>query len=339
MHSSAGEIGQMNPVEKRTVGHSNIAVTQLGLGGGPLAGLFSEVSEDQALTTIERAAALGIRLFDTAPLYGFGRSERRMGRALAQLDRSSYVLSSKVGRLLAPLSEGEEISSNFARPPRFRPVFDFSYDGVMRSFESSLERLSVGRIDILYVHDPDDYFDEAMTGAYPALKQLRSSGAVRAIGAAMNQSEMLCRFARCCDFDCFLLASRYTLLDQSALAEFLPLCLEKSIAVVIGGPFNSGILATGAIQGAKYEYKDASTDVLERVRQIEAICTTYDVALKAAALQFPVAHPAVCAVIPGCRSPQEMEEIYRLAAVGIPGEFWDALRRQRLIREDAPTPK
>lgn len=329
----------MNPLKKRMVGHSSIAVTQLGLGGGPVAGLFSEVSEDQAVNTIERAAALGIRLFDTAPLYGFGRSERRMGRTLAQLDRSSYVLSSKVGRLLATLGEGEEISSNFVRPLRFRPVFDFSYDGVMRSFESSLERLGIDRIDILYVHDPDDYFDEVMTGAYPALEQLRSSGAVTAIGVAMNQSEMLCRFVRSGDFDCFLLAGRYTLLDQSALAEFLPLCLGKSIGLVIGGPFNSGILATGAIQGAKYEYKDASTGVVERVRRIEAICTTYDVALKAAALQFPLAHPAVCAVIPGCRSPQQVEEIYRLAAVEIPGEFWDALRRQQLIREDAPTPK
>jgi D-threo-aldose 1-dehydrogenase len=329
----------MNPVERRTLGRSNVAVTQLGLGGGPLAGLFTEVSDDQARQTVEHAVALGIQMFDTAPLYGFGLSERRIGQALARFDRSSYVLSSKVGRILVPVDEHENISSNFWSPPRLRPIFDFSYDGVMRSLESSLERLGVDRIDILYIHDPDDHLNEVLSGAYPALEQLRSNGVVRAIGAAMNQSEMLCRFADCCDFDCFLLASRYTLLDQSALAELLPICLRRNIGVVIGGPFNSGILATGAIEGAKFEYRDASSDKLETVRQIEAVCGAFEVSLKAAALQFPVAHPAVCTVIPGCRSPRELEEVYRLAATEIPEQFWDTLRRNRLLPDDAPTPK
>jgi D-threo-aldose 1-dehydrogenase len=239
---------------------------------------------------------------------------------------------------LVPLGEGVQAPTNFVSPPPFRPVFDFSYDGVMRSFESSLERIGADRIDILYIHDPDDYFDQVLSGAYPALEQLRSSGAVRAIGAAMNQSEMLSRFANCCDFDCFLLASRYTLLDQRALSEFLPICLRRNIGVVIGGPFNSGILATGAIRGAKFEYRDASSEMLERVRQIETICEAYAVSLKAAALQFPVAHPAVCAVIPGCRSRHELEELYALAAAKIPASFWETLRLCGLLPEDAPVP-
>src|SRR5207248_814355 len=195
--------------------------------------------------------------------------------------------------------------TSFARPLPFRPVFDYSYDGVMRSFEASLKRLGLERIDILYVHDPDDAFEAVMSGAYPALEKLRAQGAVRAIGAAMNQWQMLARFARLCDFDCFLLAGRYTLLDQSALSEFLPLCLERNIQVVIGAPFNSGILATGATSGATFEYRSAQPEQLQRVRQIETVCNEFGVPLRAAALQFPIGHPAVCAVVPGCRSAQE----------------------------------
>jgi len=328
----------MNSVETRTLGRSDVTVTRLGLGGGPLAGLFRDVSESHAFETIARAFELGIRLFDTAPLYGHGLSEQRVGQVLAGFERGSYVLCSKVGRVLEPLADGESVSTFYSCPLRFRPTFNFTYDGVMRSLESSLRRLRIDRIDVLYIHDPDEYFEEVMTGAYPALEKLRAAGVVRAIGVAMNQWQMLLRFAELCDFDCFLLAGRYTLLDQSALAQFLPFCFQRQIGVVIGGPFNSGILATGPIEGAKFEYRDASLQELEKVRRIEAVCRSHEVPLKAAALQFPTGHPAVCAIIPGCRSVDELEELHRLSAIQIPAALWETLRRNSLLSEGAPVP-
>jgi D-threo-aldose 1-dehydrogenase len=328
----------MNPVQPVRLGRADLQVTRLGLGGGPLAGLFAEVSESGALGAIGRAVELGVRLFDTAPLYGLGLSEQRLGRGLREYPRDSFVLASKAGRLLVPLCEGEIVQSNFARPLPFRPVFDFSYDAVMRSLECSLERLGLDRIDILHVHDPDDAFEQVMRETYPALEKLRSQGVVRAIGAAMNQWEMLARFARECDFDCFLLASRYTLIDQTALPEFLPLCLEKGIGVILGGPYNSGILASGATPGAKFEYKDAPAGVVNKVRQIESVCGRHGVPLRAAALQFPLAHPAVAAVIPGSRSAAEVEENCRLIRLAIPRDFWGELREQALLPPDAPAP-
>ncbi len=287
-----------------------------------------------------RALAAGVRLFDTAPLYGLGKSESRLGKALQGASRDSFVLASKVGRLLEP-EDPEKLATReveFVDAPPLRAIFDFSYDGVMRSYEESLRRLNLERIDILHIHDPDDHWEEAMRGAYPAVHKLREQGAVRAIGAGMNQPEMLARFAREGDFDCFLLAGCYTLLDQTALRELLPLCAEKRIGLILGGPYNSGILATGAQPGAKFSYKTAPLEILERVRRIEEVCGRHKLPLKAAALQFPLAHPAIVSIIPGSRSIAELEENAVMLSFPIPAAFWLDLKDQKLLPAEAPVP-
>lgn len=328
----------MNPREKAQIGKTALQVTRMGMGGAALGGLYREVSDAEAAKSVSAALALGINHFDTAPLYGHGLSERRMGEVLRSVPRESFVLSTKVGRVLVPAETGEVESFWFDRPAPFEPVFDFSYDGVMRSFEDSLKRLGLDRVDILYIHDPDDHYDEALLGAYPALARLRSEGVVSAIGAGMNQAEMLARFAREGDFDCFLLAGRYTLIDHSGLADLLPLCEQRKISIIVGGPYNSGILAGGALSGSKFDYKSAPPEVLERVRKIEGIALSHGISLKAAALQFPLAHPAVASVIPGARSAAEVEENFQLMTVAIPGDFWQELRAEGLLPEGAPVP-
>jgi D-threo-aldose 1-dehydrogenase len=330
----------MNPAARVRLGHTNLFVTYLGMGGAPLGGLYTDISEEAALASVQRAVQLGLNFFDTAPLYGCGKSETRLGRALAGLDRNSYVVATKVGYKLAPEDEtrGEKIFFPFDNAPPLRPRFDFTYDGVMRSFEDSLKRLNLNRIDILHIHDPDSHYDQAIQTAYRALDELRRAGVIGAVGVGMIQAEMLLRFAREANFDCFLLAGRYTLIDHTALSELLPMCAEKHISVIIGGPFNSGILATGAQPGAKFNYIDASPSLLERVRRIEAICNRHSVPLKAAALQFPLAHPAVASVIPGARSVAEIEENCRLMAHPIPAIFWAELREAKLLPEEAPMP-
>lgn len=327
----------MNPTATAQIGKTALRVTRMGMGGAALGGLYHEVSDADATAAVDAAVVLGINHFDTAPLYGHGLSERRMGEELRRLPRASFVLSTKVGRVLVP-AQGKVESFWFDHPAPFEPVFDFSYDGVMRSFEESLKRLGLERVDILYIHDPDDHYDEARRGAYPALTRLRSEGVVSAIGAGMNQAEMLARFAREGDFDCFLLAGRYTLIDHSGLAELLPLSVEKRISIIVGGPYNSGILAGGALSGSKFNYAAAPPEVVERVRRVEAIAQRYGVPLKAAALQFPLAHPAVASVIPGARSAAEVEENFRLMSVAIPGDFWQELRAERLLPEEAAVP-
>ncbi len=313
-------------------------VTRLGMGTAPLGGLFQDVPEAQATETVRRALALGVNFFDTAPLYGHGKSETYLGKALAGTPRSSFVLATKVGRLLIPVDQSQLEKREFDRPFPFKPVFDFSYDAVMRSFEESLKRLNLERIDVLHIHDPDDHYGEAIKGAYRALAKLRSEGVIRAVGAGMNQAEMPARFAREGEFDCFLLAGRYTLIDHTGLKELLPLCVKKSISIIVGGPYNSGILASGAAPGAKFNYADAPEEVLQKVRQVEGVCSRHDVPMKAAALQFPLAHPAVVSVIPGARSVAELEENLRLLSHPIPAEFWADLRKSRLIPDEAPTP-
>ena len=326
----------MDPSQQVSLGKSNLVVTRLGLGGGPLAWPFSDVPESQAVGTVRRALEVGVKLFDTAPLYGLGKSEMRIGKALQGVSRDSYVLASKVGRILVPdetAPQGEYINT-----PPVRAVFDYSYDGVMRSYEASLLRLKLDRIDILHIHDPDDHWDDVMRGAYPALHKLREQGAIRAISAGMNQPEMLTRFAREADFDCFLLASCYTLLVHSALKELFPVCRQKRIGVIIGAPYNSGILATGAQPGAKFSYKPAPPDIMERVRKIEETCSAYNVPLKAAALQFPLGHEAVTSIIPGSRSETELDENVRMVAYPIPSDFWSELQDRDLLPRDAPVP-
>lgn len=328
----------MNPLSKVQVGKTSLEVTRLGLGGAPLGGLFEDVADDPAVATVQRALALGINFFDTAPLYGHGKSEMRMGRGLAGVAPDSRVLATKVGRVLVPVDPRRLEPDEFQNPAPFKPVFDYSYDGVMRSFEESLRRLNVERIDILHIHDPDNHYDQAIRGAYTALDKLRREGRIKAVGAGMNQAEMLVRFARENNFDCFLLAGRYTLIDHTGLKELLPLCVEKRISIIIGGPYNSGILATGAQPGAKFNYADAPAEIMEKARRVEEVCARHEVPLRAAALQFPLAHPAVAAVIPGARSVAELEENFRLLSHPIPADFWADLRAKGLLPEQAPVP-
>jgi D-threo-aldose 1-dehydrogenase len=331
----------MNPIERVGIGQTELKVTRLGFGSVPLGGLYKDLSEDDADATVRRVLELGINYFDTAPIYGFGKGETRLGRELARANRESIVVATKVGYTLVPKDHGhdEKVFHRFDNVPPVRPVFDYSYDGIMKTFEGSLRRLNLQRVDILNIHDPDHNWEDAIRIAYPTLHKLRSDGVVRAIGVGMNQAGMLVRFAREGDFDCLLVAGRYTLIDHTAAHELLPVCKQKRISVIIGGPYNSGILATGARSGATYNYVEALPAVMEHVAAIEAVCERHHVPLKAAALQFPLAHPAVAAIIPGARSVAEVEENFHLLSVAIPDDFWEELRHLNLIPLEAPTPR
>jgi D-threo-aldose 1-dehydrogenase len=338
-----------DPTERRRVGRTSLNVTRLGFGGAPIGGLFSAVSDADAVATVRHAWDLGIRYFDTAPLYGYGASERRIGAALAGMPRDEFAISTKVGRLIRPsdaFAEDADVDRQeldgrenafYVGTGTVRPVFDYSYDGVMRSLEESLVRLGLERVDIAYIHDPDDHWEAAITGAYPALERLRADGVVRAIGAGMNQSAMLTRFAREGDFDVFLLAGRYTLLDQSALADLIPICEQKEIAVVVGGVMNSGVLADPR-PGSRFNYAPAAADVVERAERLAAICARHGVSLRAAAVQFPLAHPAVVSVVAGVRRIDHLEEYPALFREPIPADLWAELRHEDLIVAGAPIP-
>jgi D-threo-aldose 1-dehydrogenase len=314
-----------DPLERRAVGCTGLTVTAMGLGGAHLARPGVEPATSDAL--IRRALGHGLRYVDTAPMYSIGESERRYRAPLATLARDEYVLSTKVGRLLDG-TEGAETGWHF----------DFSADAVHRSIESSLKRLGVDRIDIVFIHDPDDHWEQAIGEAYRALHALREQGIVRAIGAGMNQWEMEQRFAEEGEFDCFLLAGRYTLLEQESLASFLPLCEERGISVVVGGPYNSGILASDLDARATYNYRAAPPDVLERARRIAAVSERHGVPLKAAAIQFPLAHPAVAAVIPGAMTVAEVDENVALVQHPIPAALWAELAAEGLLAAGAPAP-
>ncbi len=326
----------MNPHEAVPLGRTSLTVTRFGLGTAPLAGLFEAVDEAQGVGVIERAWEAGVRFFDTAPLYGHGLAEMRLGKVLKQKQRDEFTLASKVGRLLradAPPEPGQ----SFRGVPPVNPVFDFTYDGVMRSVEESLQRLGLDRIDILHIHDPDDHYEAALHGAYRALDRLRADGVIGAVGAGMNQAEMLTRFAREADFDCFLLAGRYTLLDQVALVELLPECVKRGIAIIAGGVYNSGILADPK-PGAHYNYRTAPAELLERAQRIRDVCARHGVPLKAAAVQFPLGHPAVTCVVVGCRSSAQLDETLEMFELDIPPALWDDLKAERLLPAEAPTP-
>lgn len=298
---------------------------RIGLGCAPLGNLFASVDEDEATAVVDAAWDAGLRYFDTAPLYGHGLSEQRLGRTLAGRPRDDFVISSKVGRLLRPAST--PIETIFAVPDvpgALEPVFDFSADGVRRSLDESLERLGLDRVDIVYVHDPDDHQDEAIADAFPALLALRDEGVVRAVGAGMNQWQALDRFVREVDLDVVLLAGRYTLLDRSGDAELLPACAERGVGVVLGGVFNSGVLAAGT-PDATYDYAPVPVEVAERVADLRHVCAAYDIALGAAALQHALRHPAVTSVVVGARSAAELEQDLAWAHVEIPDALWSAL--------------
>ena len=287
-----------------------LTVADLGLGTAPLAGLYEPVAEQTAQAVVESAWELGVRYFDTAPYYGSGVAERRLGDVLRTKPRDAFVVSTKVGRLLRPDASGWAGA-----------YFDFSGDAALRSLESSLERLGLDRVDIALVHDPDDHYDEALAGAFRALERLRDEGVVRAVGVGMNRTELLCRFAREADPDCFLVAGRYTVLDRSAENELLPVCEERGIAVIAGGVFNSGVLAGGDT----FDYETASAGVVARVAELRATCARHGVPLAAAAVQFPARHPAVASVLVGCRTPEEVAEDVRLSALALPDALWDEL--------------
>ncbi len=312
-------------------------VTSIGLGSAPLGGLFTPVSDADAEATIARAWSAGIRFFDTAPLYGFGLAERRLGVFLRQQPRDSYVISTKVGRLLrAPDADATE-DEHYKGTPRERPVFDFSHDGVMRSVEESLARLGLDRVDVLLVHDPDDHYDDAVAGAFRALQRLRSEGTVKAIGAGMNQSEMLVRFAEAVPVDCFLLAGRYTLLDQGALDALFPVCQAKHIGILLGGIYNSGVLADPRT-GAKFNYQDADPALIARALELDELCRRHGTDLKAAALQFCIVHPAVTVAVMGARNAAEVADNIAMSEAAIPPAFWQELRARKLVDARAPLP-
>jgi D-threo-aldose 1-dehydrogenase len=332
----------MDPTQRVPLGKSTLSVTRLGIGTVPIGGMFEAVDDDTAAATLRRSYELGARYFDTAPLYGNGVAERRLGQFIRTVPREDVVVATKVGRLLrdTPPEDPRRLSiglSPFKGAPPLFPTFDFSYDGAMRSVESSLDRLGLDRIDVLSIHDPDDYYDEALNGAYRAIDALRRQGVIGAIGVGMNQAELLARFARDAEFDCFLVAGRYTLLDQAALGELLPRCVEKRISVVIGGVYNSGILADPS-PGATFNYQPADPIWLARAQRLRAACDRHGVPLMAAAIQFPAAHPAVATILTGVRSPAEIEHNERMLRFPIPARLWDDLRAERLLPEAAPVP-
>jgi D-threo-aldose 1-dehydrogenase len=339
----------MRPDDRRVLGKAGLEVTIMGFGGAPLGNMYQAFSDAQARATVEACYDAGIRFFDTAPYYGFGLSEHRLGEALRGKQRDELVLSTKVGRLLRPGEPATTGHSQFPGSLPFAAVYDYSYDGVLRSVDDSLQRLGTHRIDILLVHDLDVWthgseearrirVQEFMAGGYRAMIKLREQGAVRAIGAGINETAACQDLAERGDFDCFLLAGRYTLLEQAPLDEFLPLCARRNIALIIGGPYNTGILATGAIEGAYFQYAPATPEIMDRVRQIEAVCERHGVRLPTAALQFPLGHPVVATVIPGTRSPAEVAQNVEIFAPQIPPDFWAELKHEGLLRADAPTP-
>jgi D-threo-aldose 1-dehydrogenase len=324
--------------------------TELGFGTAPLGNLYRALDEATAQATLAAAWDVGCRYFDTAPLYGLGLAETRVNPFLRGKNRDDYVLSTKIGRLLTvcPPDQRTGIGKFFDTPSR-REVYDYSYDGVMRSVEASLERLGVDRIDILFAHDVDIFthgskeasdarIDELMNGGYGALVRLREQGVVKAIGAGVNEWQVCQTLAERGDFDLFLLAGRYTLLEQEALNTFLPLCERRNIGIVLGGPYNSGILATGPRPGAFYNYDVAPPEILDRVGRIQAVCEAHGIRLIEAALRFPLHHRCVVSVIPGAQTPQEVRRNAEIMSASIPDALWSALKAEGLLRADAPVP-
>jgi D-threo-aldose 1-dehydrogenase len=329
---------------------AGLSFTELGFGTAPLGNLYRAVSDKDAEATLEAAWRAGLRHYDTAPFYGLGVSETRLNRFLRGKKRKDYVLSTKVGRLLELCKPQERAGiGKFFDTPSRREVFDYTYDGIMRSFESSLERLGVDDIDILLVHDCDVYThgSEAlrdshlrtlMSSGYKALLKLRDDKVIKAFGAGVNEWQVCQTMAEQGDFDLFLLAGRYTLLEQSGpLDSFLPLCEKRGIGIILGGPYNSGILATGARPGAHYNYEPAPARVLKHVRKIEAVCRAHKVKLPEAALRFPLTHPAVVSVIPGAVSPREVALNVTTLSAKIPKALWRDLKAQGLMDDRAPT--
>ncbi|MFC9842259.1 aldo/keto reductase [Streptomyces sp. NPDC060223] len=322
------------------LGKSGVEVSPLAFGAAAIGNLFTAVSDEQAYEAVDAAWAGGIRYFDTAPHYGIGLGERRLGAALRDRPRAAYTVSTKVGRRLEPTDGdpvGDDLDSGFAVPATHHRVWDFSADGVRRSLDASLERLGLDHVDAVYLHDPDDHAEQAFREAYPALEKLRAEGVVGAIGVGMNQTEMLTRFVRDTDVDVVLCAGRYTLLDHRALTDLLPAAEERGTSVVIGGAFNSGLLADPK-PGATYNYAAAPAELLDRALRLKAIAERHGTTLRAAALAFPAAHPTVASVLVGARSPHEVRDCVVQFATPVPAAFWQELRAENLLPSDAPVP-
>jgi D-threo-aldose 1-dehydrogenase len=339
---------RFDPFERVKLGNTDVEVTRLGLGTAEIGGLYKALPEEQAGALVAHVWDSGVRYFDTAPLYGLGTAEKRIGDGLRGHRRDDFTLSTKVGRLLVPIESGapdadvggqvepgEEDFFHGDIPP-LRIKFDYTRDGVMRSVEESLERLGLDHVDILYLHDAEEDPD-AMMEAYPALHELREQGVIGAVGGGMYQVEVAQKFAEEGDFDVFMLAGRYTLLEQPALTRLLPLCVEKDISIVIAGVMNSGILADPK-PGARYEYVEAPGEVVEKAQRMAAICERHSVSLRTAAIQFPLAHPAVTSVVAGIETIAKFDDYPAAMMADVPAQLWDELRHERLIHADAPTP-
>jgi D-threo-aldose 1-dehydrogenase len=334
------------PDVMRRIGRRDVAVSQLGIGTAPFGSDAPQDTDAAIADAFAAARDAGLRYFDTAPFYGLGIAELRLGACLRTVDRRGVVLSTKVGRLLRPVAGGTSPGVH-ARMSPFEVAFDYSYDGTLRSLEHSLQRLGTNAIDIVLIHDVnrrwqgdlvEQRYREAMEGAHRALCDLRAAGAIKAFGVGVNDWQILQRFAADGDFDCFMLAGRYTLLDHTSLETFMPDCLRRGISVLMAAPFNSGILATGATTDATYFYTRADAEIMSRTKRIEAICARHGVALAAAALQFPLAHQAVASVVTGMRSRGEVEANLAHCRAPIAADFWDELKREGLIAAEAPLP-
>ncbi|MFD8152295.1 aldo/keto reductase [Streptomyces sp. NPDC059720] len=320
------------------LGGSGVEVSALSFGAAAIGNLYTEVGDAQAHEAVEAAWQRGIRYFDTAPHYGLGLSERRLGDALRARPRDQYTISTKVGRRLDPADRpGDDLADGFAVPATHRRVWDFSADGIRRTLESSLERLGLDRVDVVYLHDPDEHAEWAFREGYPALEELRAQGVVRAIGAGMNQAEMLTRFLRDTDVDVVLCAGRYTLLDQGALRDLLPTAHARGRSVVIGGAFNSGLLANPR-PGARYDYTVAPSELVRRALRLKLLADRHGTTLRAAALAFCAAHPAVATVLVGARSAHEVRDCAHQFAARVPQAFWHDLRTEGLLPAEAPVP-
>ena len=337
-----------DPAQTRILGTTGVEVTELGFGGASIGELFVRVSERDAQATLAAAWDAGVRYFDTAPWYGRGLSELRTGGCLRDHPRTEFALSTKVGRWLRPsATEGFDATPWLGGAPN-EVVFDYSYDGIMRSVEQSRMRLGITRFDIAFIHDLDRlYFDEATFDAHfhdlassgwRALEELRATGQIGAIGAGINDLGLMPRFLDIGDIDAFLIAMPYTLLDQEVLADEFPACAARGVGFVIGAVFASGILAKGPVPGAKYAYAEPSAAILEKTRRIEGVCDRHGVPLAAAALQFPLGHSAVASVIPGASSPTQQDRNVEAFKFPIPADLWAELKHEGLLREDAPVP-
>ena len=330
--------------DRRTLPRGGLSVPVFGLGGAQLGGLYRAMSDDDASALLDGAWDLGVRHFDTAPYYGYTRSEHRLGAALAQRPRGEFVLSTKVGRLMRPATASSPGDDAWVDPLPFRPHYDYTHDGVMRSLDESLQRLGVTQVDMLYVHDIGTATHNELHGLYwqqltdgggfRALESLRRSGVARAVGLGVNEWQAVHASMREFDLDCAMLAGRYTLLEQESLAPLLDDCLARGTAIVVAGPFNSGVLAGGST----FNYATASPAVLERVRGLQAVCAEFDVPLPAAALQFPLAHPAVVSCVAGAHSETELRQVSAWLETPIPQRFWRALNQRGLIDGRAPLP-